>query len=494
MNMAQVTHHYLNFIHALQMENIPLTVLQKAECTLLDSCGVTAAGSRMKAARIMNTFARQHYAHPPNISAEGKARLLFDGDSVSPGGAALAAGQAADSMDAHDGYHEIKGSHISSALLGGILALGEVASNINDLPPLTGDDLLIAWIIGQEMAIRFGCALQSTIPDVYIPSGLLGAIGIAAMGSRLLRLSHEQTRHALGIAELHGPRIQTTNGWSVTIFPSMLKDTIGWGAMAGVNSILMAHEEFTGAPCGIVEEESLQPYFHDLGDRWRSLELYMKPVPCCRYAIPAVRNVLQLLEQDGQPDGLSPDEVIEVEVTTFREASLLGRDIPVPNSAEIAQYHVAWPVAAALVTGQLPGPQELSDDAIAHDTQTQKMCRKVKVVVKDDYTAAFPKRTLADVRITFVDNRTIHLPATDVVNKGKMQRGKGSETILINEFDPDLGICTQQILLDKFYRFANWGVGAKRAKQMQQVIFALHKGDKIAATDFLDVMLTPFDN
>ncbi len=91
MKMAQVTHHYLNFIHALQIENIPLTVLQKAELTLLDSCGVTAAGSRMKAARIMNTFARQHYGHPPDVSAEGKARLLFDGNSVSPGVAALAA-------------------------------------------------------------------------------------------------------------------------------------------------------------------------------------------------------------------------------------------------------------------------------------------------------------------------------------------------------------------------------------------------------------------
>ena len=141
MAMTLVTHHYLNFIHDLHIGAIPLIVLQKAELTLLDNCGVTAAGSRMKAARIMNTFAHQHYAHAPNISAEGKARLLFDGNTVSPGGAALAAGQAADSMDAHDGYHEVKGSHISSPLLGGLLALGEVARNIADLPPLTGDDL-----------------------------------------------------------------------------------------------------------------------------------------------------------------------------------------------------------------------------------------------------------------------------------------------------------------------------------------------------------------
>jgi 2-methylcitrate dehydratase PrpD len=393
-------------------------------------------------------------------------------------------------MDAHDGYHQIKGAHISSALLGGLLAIGEVASNTAGLA-LTGDDLLNAWIVGQEVAIRFGCALQSSLPDVYIPSGLMGAIGTAAMGGRLMRLNPEITRHALGIAELHGPRIQTTNGWRVTVFPSMLKDTICWGSMAGVNAILMAGEGFTGAPCGIVEEESFLSYFNDLGDHWRSPGLYMKPVPCCRYAIPAVRTVLQLLEPGGHTQGVSADEVAEVTVTTFREAWLLGRDIPVPESAETAQYHVAWPVAAAMVTGQLPGPQELSDEAIADDTRIQDMCRKVKIVVNDDYTQAFPKRTLADVRIRFVDGRTVELAAADVVNDGKIQISKASHSILINEFDPDLGICNQQALLDKFHRYASWGVGAERAGKMKQAIFALQGGNHETATDFLDVMLTP---
>ncbi|MCP4472676.1 MAG: MmgE/PrpD family protein [Gammaproteobacteria bacterium] len=488
--MTPVTRHYSNFVHALPFECIPSIVWQKAELSLLDSCGVTSAGSRMKAAGIMSRFARQHYAHAPEASAEFRARLLFDGSSVSPGGAALAAGQAADSMDAHDGYHEIKGSHVSSTLLGGLLAIGEIANNTAGLE-FTGDDLLSAWIIGQEMAIRFGCALQSSMPDVYIPSGLIGAIGIAAMGGRLLRLNPEITRHALGIAELHGPRVQTTNGWRVTVFPSMLKDTVCWGSMAGVNAVLMAREEFTGAPCGVLEEESFQSYFNDLGNRWRSPELYMKPVPCCRYAIPAVRAVLQLLEHEAHAQGLSANEVAEVTVTTFREAWLLGRDIPVPDDAETAQYHVAWPVAAAMVTGRLPGPQELSDEAIADDTRIQNMCRKVKVVVNDDYTQAFPGRTLADVRIRLVHGRTMELAAAAVVNNEEIQPGEAGHSIPLNEFDPDLGVCNQQALIDKFHRYASWGVGPERAAQMKQVVFALRGGDHDAATDFLDAMLTP---
>ncbi len=64
------------------------------------------------------------------------------------------------------------------------------------------------------------------------------------------------------------------------------------------------------------------------------------------------------------------------------------------------------------------------------------------------------------------------------VDHGKIQ-SNSNHPILINEFDPDLGICTPQTLLDKFDRFANWGVGANRAKQMKQAIFALRGGNHV---------------
>jgi 2-methylcitrate dehydratase PrpD len=326
---------YLDFIHQLKFDELPEKLIQKAELTLLDTCAVAAAGSRMRAAAIMKKFAIRNFAYsdiqPATESASlGKSRTLFDGRSISPGGAALAAGQAADSMDAHDGYYEVKGAHISAS----------------------GKEVLVAWVLAQELAIRFGCAVQSTLPDVYIPSGLMGAIGIAALGSRLLGLDSDQTRHALGIAELHAPRIQTNTGWRVTLHPSMLKDTIAWGAMAGVNATLLAMDGFSGAPCGILEDAGLQHHFEALGEEWKCLHLYMKPVPCCRYAIPAVRATLQLMAKErkhrrSDAPGIHPEDVKEIQVTTFRQACLLGCDIRVPRTAEEAQYHVAWPVAAA---------------------------------------------------------------------------------------------------------------------------------------------------
>ncbi len=53
----------VSFIQALRAEDIPGKVLQRAALTLLDTCGVAAAGSRLKSAALMKSFARRHYAH-----------------------------------------------------------------------------------------------------------------------------------------------------------------------------------------------------------------------------------------------------------------------------------------------------------------------------------------------------------------------------------------------------------------------------------------------
>jgi 2-methylcitrate dehydratase PrpD len=366
----------------------------------------------------------------------------------------------------------------------------------------SGKEVLVAWVLAQELAIRFGCAVQSTLPEVYIPSGLMGAIGIAALGSRLLGLNSAQTRHALGIAELHAPRIQTNSGWRVTLHPSMLKDTIAWGAMAGVNATLLAIDGFSGAPCGVLEDVRLQHHFETLGEEWKCLHLYMKPVPCCRYAIPAVRATLQLLADERQPrhngtPGIHPEDVKEIQVTTFRQACLLGCDIRVPRTAEEAQYHVAWPVAAAAVQGTVPGPQEFSDEAIEQDENIRQMCAKITIAVNDEYTRVFPKRTMADIKIIYNDGRETVLAAEQVVNlqtvAGHAEK-TASPPLIVNESDPDLGICADTELLEKSERYATWGIGQERADRLRKSILALRADNPGSVMEFLDSLLCPLTN
>src|SRR5215475_6009108 len=135
---------------------------------------------------------------------------------------------------------------------------------------ISGAELLTALVIGYEVAIRAGIATHRSAPD-YHTSGSWNALGVVAVGTRLLGLDAAAMRHGLGIAEYHGPRSQMMR---CIDFPTMLKDGSGWGAMCGLSAAYLAADGFTGAPALVIESDAVEALWADLGQRWRILELY----------------------------------------------------------------------------------------------------------------------------------------------------------------------------------------------------------------------------
>ncbi len=64
-----------------------------------------------------------------------------------------------------------------------------------------GQEFLTRVVIGYELGSRLGQALHATAKD-YHTSGAWCALANAALGARALGLDTEQTRHAVGIAEV----------------------------------------------------------------------------------------------------------------------------------------------------------------------------------------------------------------------------------------------------------------------------------------------------
>lgn len=178
------------FVCGLGYEDMPPEVVDQALLCLVDLVGVAAAGSCTP----MSSIARQ-YAVDECPAGARTARLLFDGLTVAPTGAAFANAATLDSFDAHDGHALTKG-HAGAAVLPAALALGGGAS---------GHDLITAVVLGYEIATRAGIALHRSAAD-YHSSGSWNSIGCAAIGARLLGLDAVRTNHALGIVEYHGPR------------------------------------------------------------------------------------------------------------------------------------------------------------------------------------------------------------------------------------------------------------------------------------------------
>lgn len=437
----------VEFVHGVRPGDLPAAVIEQGKRCVLDLLGVGASGAGTPLSLIACDHAAGHFR-----AAGAGARMLYDGRRVSPVGAALAGGMTIDSMDGHDGHSLTKG-HAGAALLPALLALADSDS------PLDGPGLLAALVIGYEVGIRAGMALHTTAGE-YHSSGAWNAVASAGLAARLLRLDAAVTEHALGIAEYHAPRGPMMRGID---HPTMVKDSSGWGAMAGVSAALLAADGFTGAPAVLIRDSrpDIAALWADLGVRWRIGELYFKPHPVCRWAQPAVQAALDLRR------GLSPSDVEHAEVVTFGAAARLRTRRPA--STEEAQYSLTFPVAAALVRG-IVGPAEVGPDGRA-DEQVLRLSESITVFESEEYSARFPAQRWSEVTVVLRDGRRLASGPTTALG------------------DPDNPL-TDAALAAKFHAFADDALGRPRSDAVEDAVRRL---DDPAAdlAHLLDLILGP---
>ncbi len=367
----------VDFIHGLSWSELPDAVHERARLCLMDLLGVAAGGLGTQLSRI----SRDHAA----LDHAGPVPILFDDRSSSLPGAALVAGQTIDALDGHDGFNPSKG-HVGCPLLPALLAFSYDRE-------MTGRAFLEALAMGYEFGSRAATAQHATVPD-YHTSGSWGAVTAAAAGARVWGLNRETTRHALGIAEYHGPRSQMMR---CIDFPTMLKDGSGWGAMTGVSAVQLAARGFTGAPAVTIEDA--QEHWRDLGTNWLILQQYFKPWPVCRWAQAPVAAVLDLRARHD----LTSDQVAQIAVSSFHEATRLAT--ATPRTTEEAQYSTSFPCAVALARGRL-GPEDL-DGAALQDPEILRLSQGLTMTEDDTANAAFPEKRFARVTLTLRDGQVL---------------------------------------------------------------------------------------
>ncbi len=249
--------------------------------------------------------------------------------------------------------------------------------------------------MGYELGSRLAVALHATTPD-YHTSGAWVAVAAAAAGARLLKLDTDQTAHALGIAEYHGPRSQMMR---CIDHPTMLKDGSGWGAMAGVSAALLAR-------AGLYRRARADDHraCRDLGRSRHPLAdpgavfqtlpgLPLGPGPGRGRAGPASR---------AQPDQPRHRDASRSRPSTNRPASPRNE----PKTTEEAQYSTSFPTAVALVRGAIT-PADIADEALS-DPEILRLSRAMTMVEDDHANAHFPSGRLARVTLTLRDGTELH--------------------------------------------------------------------------------------
>jgi 2-methylcitrate dehydratase PrpD len=363
----------LNFIVETDWFKLPGNVQHQSKRCLLDTLGAQIAGHQTPVGGIMADMAEQEF------NGQGTT-ILVRGNKTSASGAALVNGFAGNALDIDDGCRDIKG-HPGACILPAALAAAELASGS------TGQEFLTALVIGYEVGIRAGLIRHATY-STYHSSGSWGAIGGAAAAGKLLGLSPTKLRHALGAAEYHAPIAPMMKCIEV---PSMGKDSVGWGCMVAIMSAIMADKGFTGIN-PIFEDSPEEKWIKSLGRSFEIMNLYFKPYAACRWAQPGVDGALKIMAESR----LESENIKQIKVFTFQESAALSTDYP--QNTEEAQYNIAFPIAAALLDGEVGPDQVLAPRLFSKDIHL--MMDKIQIIAQDRFQKEFPQKAESEVEIT----------------------------------------------------------------------------------------------
>jgi 2-methylcitrate dehydratase PrpD len=425
--MQSVADHAIDFTLKTRWEDLPDEVKNQSKRCLVDIMGAMIAGSQTPVAGIVRETARRQFGGD-------RATILVSGDRVSAVGAALANGFFGNALDIDDGYRKIKG-HPGACALPPVLAGAELADHCS------GREFLTTLVVAYELGIRAGLIRHATY-DCYHASGSWGAIAGAAAVGRLLGFTHRQLLHAVGIAEYHAPIAPMMKGIDM---PSMGKDGIGWGCMVAVQSALLAGAGFTG----------IRPLFDDapdplrvkeLGKVWEIRNLYFKPYAACRWGQPAVAGAIKIVRDHR----LTPDQIRRIRVRTFEAATRLLNDPP--RDTEAAQYSLAFPVAAALLDGEV-GPRQVLPPRLT-DPRLLSLLARVKTEMAPELEAEFPAKAPAEV--------VVETTGGQIFFSGRMEA----------QWEPPDTLPSDEDLENKFLWLARPVLGKKKASALVEKIWS----------------------
>ena len=364
---------------SVQLAELPEDVVERARQALLDWFAVTLAGSAEPAPRLACDAISADVAGETGCTVIGRELRLPARD------AALVNGTASHALD-FDDVNMRSVCHVSAALLGALVALGEKRD-------ASGAQLLAAYVAGYETA----CRVAATIgPEPYLrgfhTTGTVGAFGAAAACSRLIGLDPTQTAQALGIAASGAAGLKRS-------FGTMTKPLhAGRACETGVLAAGLAARGFTAGSAAIEGEQGFAAIsgvtcdaaaaLADPPEGWHLRENLFKFHAACYFAHSAIEGALELREQhDLKAHALKS---IRLHVGPAERGACT---IAAPSTGLEAKFSIAHLVAMALLGRDTA---KIEDEAAA-DEEAVAVRELVELTeARGDATATLVEVTLLD--------------------------------------------------------------------------------------------------
>ena len=380
-----VTQNLARFVVAARWDDIPDAVRHAAKRALLNVFAVALAGCRAGPVEI----ALQSLAE---FSERRQATVIGRSERMDSLSATFLNAASANAFD-FDDTHVPTVIHPTAPVAPALFALAERRR-------VSGAELLLAFILGVELACRIGRAIS---PGHYTKgwhiTATCGVFGAAAGAGTLLGLDERRMIWALGNAATQSSGLCECLGWPAKSIG------VGNAARNGLWSALLAEKGFEGPSEPIAgvqgflnamaEPPDWAALTDGLGETWELAQNAIKPYPCGFVIHPFLDVVLDWRRRH-------PDDAIERVVLRGNPLLSDRTDRPDISTGAESQVSVQHAVAAALVLGQAGLAQ--FTDACARDPAVVAMRRRI-AVVRDPAIATIA----AQVELCTADGRTHRL-------------------------------------------------------------------------------------
>ena len=355
-----VTSTLARFVSECRWDHIPPRVRNEARRALLNFFATAFAGCREaavdKAVRLLEPF-----------TAKGTASVIGRAERLDLFNGAFVNAMSANVFD-FDDTHPATIIHPTAPVAPALFAFAETYG-------LSGEDLLLAFILGAEAECRIGNALS---PGHYRRgwhiTSTCGVFGAAVAAGKALALDGQRMGWAIANAAVQtGGLVETLGTMSKSI-------SVGNAAKNGLLGAMLARDGFSGPDRPLegtygflrvaTDAPKLDAVCDGLGEKWELLANTYKPYPCGVVLNPVVEACIAL----ARDPRLSVEDVERVKIVghpllrerTDRPDVLTGRE------AQVSAQHGA---GVALSRGRA-GIAEFSDQAAA-DPSVRQLGRKV---------------------------------------------------------------------------------------------------------------------
>src|SRR5713226_7282872 len=264
------------FVSGLRSGAIPAEVRERIKLLILDALGCALYGAHLEWCRILrDTLGR--------IDKDASCSVWGTSLRLSAPHAVLANGTQIQGFELDD-VHRAGVLHVGAVVLPALLAIAELRRNLG------GEEFLAAAVAGYEIGPRVGlCMGPEHIGQGWHSGATVGVFSAAAGAAAGLRLSPDQTVHALGIAGTQAAGLMAAQ------YGAMVKRMhAGRAAQSGLYGALLAEAGFTGiidvfeSPYGGFcstfsrsnDRFNLDELSWELGRAWETMRISLKFYSC----------------------------------------------------------------------------------------------------------------------------------------------------------------------------------------------------------------------